>query len=216
MYPLGLSNKWIIKKAICGRWRPPTADIPSYRKEKQLPERHFVYILATDVSSTLLYRFTVFLMECNERTATLDNTNQPTNPPKRYCQHQSEIMTNPRDSSKAVGANSGRRSRRRRSQTSMNLRDAFRSDQSTSGSASPTSTRTTTSSASSSLHGGADASQGAVQVDGDDGRLSRRDMLEILEAAIDMANEALSDSGADRPPSETSENNEDGKRSPMQ
>lgn len=41
-------------------------------------------------------------------------------------------------------------------------------------------------------------------------------MLEILEAAIDMANEALSDSGGDRPPSETSENNEDGKESPMQ
>ena len=142
-------------------------------------------------------------------------TNQPTNPPKRYRQHQSEIMTNPRDSSKALGANSGRRSRRRRSQTSMNLRDAFCSDQSTSGSASPTSTRTTTSSPSSSLHGGSDASQGAVQVDGGDDRLSRRDMLEILETAIDMANEALSDSG-DRPPSETSENNEDGKESSMQ
>ena len=40
-------------------------------------------------------------------------------------------------------------------------------------------------------------------------------MLEILETAIDMANEALSDSGG-RPPSETSENNEDGKESSMQ
>lgn len=40
-------------------------------------------------------------------------------------------------------------------------------------------------------------------------------MREILEAAIDMAKEALSDSG-DRPLLETSENNEDGKESSMQ
>ena len=113
-----------------------------------------------------------------------------------------DIMTNPRDNSKAIGADGGRRSsRRRRSQTSLNLRNAFRSDQSTitSGSSSPTSARTATSSSSSSVHGAGDTTaQDTVQIDGHDGRLSRTEMLDILQAAIDMSNEGLvvrSDSG---------------------
>ena len=132
---------------------------------------------------------------------------------------KSEVtMTNPRDNSKAIG---GRRSsRRRRSQTSLNLRNAFRSDQSTiSGSSSPTSVRTATSSSSSSLHGAGDAAtQGTVQVDGRDGRLTRTEMLDILQAAIDMSNEALVPlSASGRSGSDTSDDNEEESGdSPMQ
>jgi len=122
-------------------------------------------------------------------------------------------MTNPQDNSKAVRAGGGRRSpprRRRRSQTSLNLRDAFQSDQSTSGSASPMSTTMATSSTSSSVHEGDTTAQETVQIDGRDGRLTRREMLEILQAAIDMSNEGLvvpSDSG--RPSSDAINDNEE-------
>ena len=127
-------------------------------------------------------------------------------------------MTNPRDNSKAIGADGGRRSRRRRSQTSLNLRNAFRSDQSTipSGSSSPTSAGTATSSSSSSVHGAGDTTaQDSVQIDGRDGRLSRTEMLDILQAAIDMANEGLvarSDGGRYT----SDDNEEESGDSPMQ
>ena len=131
-------------------------------------------------------------------------------------------MTNPRDNSKAIGADGGRRSsRRRRSQTSLNLRNAFRSDQSTttSGSSSSTPDRTATSSSSSSVHGEGDVTaHDSVQIDGRDGRLSRSEMLDILQAAIEMSNEGLvarSDSG--RSSSGTDDDyEEDSGNSPMQ